>query len=237
MEIGLISKGSKLSDRDLAFIAAAVDIQMRDHFCPAWGLDPWPVVAYTNVPKGPVHPIWFADNLGDNGYLGYHTDVGGNIFGRALVQGFEASAITASHEALEMRMDPECTLWWPGDRQGELIAAEVCDAVEDTWYTIDVTIGTETRKVPVSNFVLPAWAFGESDRQDFLGRLPAYPKRSLTPGGYYIRQNPDGTTENVYGTHVRPYGIEAKTTDAVTRTGRRHGARLTLGAQPHAWMP
>ena len=98
------------------------------------------------------------------------------------ITGPDAISVTASHEALEMLADPAANEYsFNGFRL--MWAREVCDAVQASTYRI-VANGL---RVPVSNFVLPAffnpWADGPYDH---LGVLKE--PFSLAKGGYAILQ-------------------------------------------------
>jgi hypothetical protein len=96
------------------------------------------------------------------------------------ISGTDAISATVSHEALEMLADPSAAEYsFNGARL--MWAHEVCDAVQANTYRI-VARGF---RVPVSNFVLPAffnpWADGPYDHLGVL-REPF----SLAKGGYAI---------------------------------------------------
>jgi len=223
VEIALISESDRLNPVELAFQAAALDAQMRLHFAPAWGLEPWPVSAYAKLPTEHAslyHPMFVMDEIGAPDALGFHDDAAQFIYSRVLAPSDASDATTASHEACEERGDPTCDLWRPMP-DGRLVALEASDAVETTDYPITVTLNGETRTIRVSNFCLPDWwKAGSSGPWDYLGLLRG--PFQLLPGGYMIVQHQDGRTENVYADRAVGKLLAFKRADPMSRTSRRH---------------
>lgn len=225
MEIAFQNASKVLYERDLLFQIAAVDRQMREHFAQAWKMEPWPCNVYRDVnplPQGTYHPIFILDSIvGRSDILGDHSDVMNYIFGRVLARGSE-TGFTCSHEALEMELDPEVNLWVKRPSDGKLVAKEACDAVEDDFYEIDVTVAGETRKEKVSNFVFPSY-FDPNGRLpfDYMGLLRA----PFANRGYMIVRDPE--TDSVSFEFAR--GLDrggaahaaAKLDDELSRTHRR----------------
>jgi hypothetical protein len=129
-----------------------------------------------------------------------------------LAQDFAGTAVTLSHEVLETLIDPGADDWW--DRSnGTAIAAEVCDPVEGDTYDEPVTLGAETRSVPVSNYVLPMWPGGGNvpgapARFDRMGRLSA--PWTMTPGGYMVIEDANGNDSDVFARRVRHGGSDGE---------------------------
>lgn len=223
MEIAFLTSQSTLSARDLAFQILAVDVQMRRDFAPLWKMEPWPCVPYAVLPdqKDLFHPIFVMDNIGAPDALGFHDDILNFIYGRVITPPNLQDASTASHEAVEMRADPDCSRFAPmGD--GREVAVETGDPVEADAYPITVKIGNEARDILVSNFVLPAYFVpGSAGPWDFLGRLSG-PAPAMTPGGYLIVRDPgSGELSNVFSNHVAASRLAAKAADPHSRAGRR----------------
>lgn len=160
MEIAFEEKVSDLSDRNLVFMIEALNIQMREHFAPKWGFEPWPCKAYktlTGLPLGSFWPIAILPKLDTTGVAGYHDFMAGLVYGRVRWDGtFDGTSVTASHEALELRGDPYCNKWVPISSTKK-VAMEVCDPCEGDTYDIEIVIFGERRKVKVSDFVLPSY--------------------------------------------------------------------------------
>ena len=173
----------------LEAIAEALTIQVQRDFAPVWGVE---AAQFTVGGRG--DKIHFFDSAREADDFGWHvTDDRGlpyaHVFAAASIthgndwtKGAEAVSVTASHEALEMLADPRANEFcFDGKRR--LWAREVCDPVQSRAYRIL----TEDKRVPVSNFVLPAyfnpWADGPYDHL----RVLAEPF-SLDEGGYAVFQ-------------------------------------------------
>jgi hypothetical protein len=177
-------------------IAKALTIQLHRDVAPAWGLAPREVGVGGRGSK--VHVFDSSHAAGDAGYnvvgpdgLPYAHVYAGVAFeqGADWVHGADAISATASHEVLEMQVDPQAnTFCFKGFRT--LWAREVCDPVQDSTYTIRAG----GFAVAVSNFVLPAyfdpWAPGP---YDFLGHL--HTAFSLEHGGYAVVRSASATRE------------------------------------------
>jgi hypothetical protein len=182
--------------RVLNAIAKALTIQVERDFAPAWGVT---AVRFTVGGRG--DKIHFFDSAHEAGDMGWHIVDGhglpyAHVFtdpsisaGSDWITGPDSISSTASHEALEMLGDPAASdysfnsarLMW---------AHEVCDAVQANTYRI----AADGLRVPVSNFVLPAffnpWADGPYDH---LGVLKE--PFSIAKGGYAIVERATRTRE------------------------------------------
>jgi len=230
MEIAILNESSKLTTTDLAFIAAAVDYQMREHVAPAWGMEPWPVSAYTALPAAAdqLHPLFIMDSIGVPDALGDHNDVAGFIFERVLPPADPTDATVVSHECAEAFVNPTCNLFepMPGGRQ---IAREVGDPVEATGYPVQVTIDGVTRTIMVSNFVLPSFfQAGSKGPWDYMQQLSG--PFAMLGGGYEIIEDASGTVSDVFahGDRLRARLLAFKHADPRSRTSRIHALRAGL---------
>ena len=180
----------------LEAIAEALTIQVARDFAPAWGVT---AVRFTVGGRG--EKIHFFEDAHQAGDYGWHIVDGrglpyAHVFadpsfsaGSDWITGPDAISVTASHEALEMLADPAAGEYsFNGARL--MWAREVCDAVQADTYRI-VANGF---RVPVSNFVLPAffnpWADGPYDHLGVL-REPF----SIARGGYAILERATRTRE------------------------------------------
>lgn len=222
MEIAFTNAKSRFPELDLAFQVAAVDLQMRRDFAPAWGVEPWPCSAYRALPSQTdlFHPIFVMDDIGADA-LGYHDDVLNYIFGRVLTPEMATDATTSSHEAVEMRADPTCEEW-SAMADGREVAKETGDPVEADAYPVTVSVGGVERGLLLSNFVLPAYFDPLSKGPwDFMGLLSG-PAPAMTPGGYLILRDPrTGEISNIFSDRHAARHLAAKKADPTTRTARR----------------
>ena len=231
MVLAFLSRSKHFSATDLAFQAAACDLQMRQHFCLAWGLEPWACIAMgkiTAVPGELFHPVAFMDSIGEPGALGFHDDVAGYEYARVIVPADRADASTASHEAVEFRADQRCDQWRTM-ADGREVALETGDPVESDGYAVQVTIAGESRWITVSNFVLPAYFIpGSKGPWDYMHRLSG-PAPAMTPGGYLILRDPkSGEISQVFADRAAARHFALKKADPTSRLARR----LAKAAQP-----
>lgn len=219
-----ISRGkSAMTEEDLAFQIAAVDVQLRDHFCPAWGIDYWPAQSYLELPKQAdlYHPLFVMDDIELDGAAGYHDAILTYIYGRVVTPVDARDATVMSHEALELRGDPNCDLWAPM-AGGRLTAWEACDAVQGDSYPIVASIAGRSRPIEVSNFVLPSYFVpGSQGPWDWMGRLLG-PAPHMTPGGYIIARSPGSTNvEYIFADRGAARHASFRKADPHSRTARR----------------
>jgi hypothetical protein len=180
----------------LEAIAEALTTQVARDFAPAWHVQP---VEFTVGGRG--DKIHFFDSAHQATDYGWHiVDSDGQPYAHVFVgvslangsdwiTGSDAISMTASHEALEMLGDPAANEYCLDD-QRRLWSREVCDPVQETAYKIMTSRGD---RVPVSNFVLPAyfnpWGRGPYDHRKVLTQ-----PFSLAKGGYAVYQR--ATTEH-----------------------------------------
>ena len=248
MEIAFTEFKSGLSPRDLLFQVAAIDKQMREHFAPAYGLEPWPCTFYATLPDPTsppsYHPLFVSDDINAPGAAGFHDDIKSSdglldyIYGRVMTPTDPLDASTGSHESIEMRDDPTCDQYAPAPLpSGQLVADEPGDPVEADAYPIEVTIEGETRTILVSNFVLPSYFIpGSQGPWDYMGRLTG-PAPAMTSGGYLILMDPaSGQLSNLYADRAGARRFAARRIDPHSRTARRikkaHRAMLARMAPP-----
>jgi hypothetical protein len=173
---------------DLRGLDSALDKQMHRDFVPIWG---YPATLYaTEKPKPDEWQVVFLDDSDAANALGYHdlTKDGqpvSKVFVKTTVAAGQKVSVTASHELLEMMIDPGAQLW-AQNKNGWFYAYEMCDAVEEEEYEID--------GIEVSNFLFPSffesWHDPRSVQFDHLGKV-AQPFQTLQ-NGYQIVS--DGTS-------------------------------------------
>lgn len=193
--ISIVNRSRLLPDDACRRIAAACNVQLRDHVCPAWDRAPARVlfVARGGDALPGSMPVYVDDEPDIAGVLGYRKeDAAGAPAGRAFVRpilvhkggvlsGDLSVSAVVSHEVIESLIDPSCQLWSESG-EGVLIACEACDPVHGQSYGVQV----DGRTVSVADFVLPAWFDSDGPRDgvryDWLGTL-ARPFQ-LGPTGY-----------------------------------------------------
>jgi len=189
IQVAIINGSTVLTDNEVQAVVPDLQTQVHDHFAPAWGID----ADLVFVPTGDTPPAgawWLVifDNSDAPGALGYHdvTDEGlplGKVFAGTDQQFGLQWTVTASHELLEMLVDPEINLTvfiQPDMQTARLYAYEVCDACEADGF--GYRIGTTL----VSDFVLPAWfeSFRAPGSTKFDYQSQISQPFALLPGGY-----------------------------------------------------
>jgi len=149
------------------------------------------------VPGG--YPFYLVDEIPEApGALAYHTVEKGVPTGRigvlTTLKAHESVESATSHEAVELQCDIFCASWSFSARLGCLVATEACDPVQGDTYDIDVG-GT---KVPVSNFVTPAYFTDDpgGSQVDYLKTLTQ--SFDVARGGYQVQMKA-GRVHNVFG--------------------------------------
>ena len=115
-----------------------------------------------------------------------------------ILTGPHSISAATSHECIEATYDRNLAWWAWNVRAQKIVAAEVCDPVEEDAYTKNV----QGRDVAVSNFVYPAWfdaGAPAGSRFDQMQRLHA--PFSYSDGGYLIVYDPAWPDDDV---HVEP---------------------------------
>ena len=117
IKIAVFTRTKLISDSDLQTCVAALQTQITRDFAPAWGVD----AELVFVPQGKQPPpktwqVGVFDNSDQAGALGYHdlTDDGfplGKVFAATDAQYGSSWTVTASHEVLEMLIDPDINLY------------------------------------------------------------------------------------------------------------------------------
>jgi hypothetical protein len=190
---------TKVTAPQLEEMTQAINTQMQNDFCQAFGLTP---VNWSVLPAGSTaNPGDLVITLMDNdqsvpGALGYHSEQSSGVkFGSILVDPclqylgpnpLVSVAQCLSHECCEAAADIACDVWVLGT-DNNLWAQEVCDPVESATYTIG--------NVTVSDFVTPAF-FDDQPLAgasfDHLGMLKS--GFSIDHGGYAVQWAP-GTAQ------------------------------------------
>jgi hypothetical protein len=193
--IGFVNMATVQLGVDLGELLAALNKQLHEHFVPIWG---YPAKLYvTDKLKAGEWGLLFLDNADAADALGYHdiTKDGqpiSKVFVKSTIEAGQKVSVTASHELLEMLIDPGAQLW-AQNMNGAFYAYEMCDAVEDEEYLID--------DIAVSDFVYPSffesWHQPGSVQFDYLKRV-SRPFQTLQ-NGYQIVSDRKGIAHGMGG--------------------------------------
>ena len=196
IKVAVINASKTLTDAAVAAAVPVLQKQVTRDFAPQWGV-PADLLFVGAGKKPPAGSWWLVvlDDSDDAGALGYHdmTSEGlplGKVFaGTDQTYGLSWTC-TASHELLEMLVDPAINLTalvqTPFDPTvnvvGRAFAYEVCDPCEadGDGYKIDGVL--------VSDFVYPAWfePFRKKGSTKFDQRALLKEPLTLRPGGYMM---------------------------------------------------
>jgi hypothetical protein len=246
--VSIFNDSTVLTDAEVKKAADALQIQVSQHFEPAWGVDA--NVVFT--PKGEQPPAgswWLAilDDTDQAGALGYHdvTPDGlpmGKVFAKTDLDNHLSWTVTASHELLEMLGDPDVNLTafiQHAPTTGTLYAYEVCDPVEDDQY------GYAINGVTVSDFVLPSYfepntaGHTKGVKFDYRGELTkAVP--ALLSGGYLSEfdvRHGGGWTQKTAATEGQPHRGHLRMPVKGGRSDRRRRPRSDWGASTTRFVP
>lgn len=222
MLIAVINQSTLVSNIDVESMCKAVQIQLTQHVLPAWNLKSGTVEFYadkTQVPKNACI-VSILNNSMQEGALGFHSidndvidafifckpvlDNGGVVLYDAQNPQNVSVSSVLSHEVLETVGDPYANFWADGPEipQGSQYALELCDAVQENSYAINIsTDSTKPIWISVSNFILPSFFNPQGKNPDdfpfdYLHKLTA--PFSMTKGGYQILLQ-SGQSSQIFG--------------------------------------
>jgi hypothetical protein len=246
IEVDVINASTLVSDKDARRGIAALQSQLRKQFAPVWG-----VTADLNfvardrrdrAQKGAWQLVLLDER---NASYGYHelTREGlplGKVFLREALKTKTGWTVTASHELLELLVDPETTLGTLVEDRAlgpRVYTYEVCDPVQDDRFV------SEVDGVAVSDFVYPAWfepwrkrGSTRFDHAEKL-RLPFEVPRGCYAMFYDVKRRTwlDNWGGNVTPRLLVPQGNSDRISTPsgpVQRPGQRGGSRRALHAIP-----
>ncbi|MGH8093935.1 MAG: hypothetical protein ACREIF_10745 [Chthoniobacterales bacterium] len=188
IKIAFTNESTVLTDVQVKAAVPSLQKQVTGDFAPVWGVD----AGLSFIAKGVPIPsntwlIGVFDNSDQAGALGYHdlTDDGlplAKVFAGTDIEYKSSWTVTASHELLEMLVDPDINLFAFSQNGLEIFfyGYEVCDACEadEFGYKIDGVL--------VSDFVYPPWfeGFREKGSTQFDYRKKIKSPFEMLKGGY-----------------------------------------------------
>jgi hypothetical protein len=188
-QVALVSETQTVSSSDLGRVSAALQKQAVRDLGPIWEVQST-VDAFSKLEDVPLGywPVIVRDDINTPGAAGLHEDKDGQPF--ALVQASEGWSLTASHEVLEMLVDPFGSRLVAGQSpkrgQGRVeFLVEVCDPSEDSSFAYTVN------GVTVSDFYTPHYfdpVTNPSVRYSFTAAIKN--PRKVLKGGYLSWHDP-----------------------------------------------
>ena len=190
IEVSIVNACNAVSDDQCRALTDALQMQVSRDFAPVWNID----AKLSFVPNGekPAAGTWWLsilDNTDRAGVLGHHDltpdglPLGKSFAGTDIRYGYEWT-VTASHELLEMLVNPDLNLAILAHTQtgdSKLYAYEVCDPCEDDEDAYSIN------EIKVCDFVYPAYfqtfRTAGSTQFDHQNKLVA-PLPALLPAGY-----------------------------------------------------
>lgn len=160
IHVAIINASTVVPDHEVETAVPAFQTQVHRDFAPVWGVDA--EVSFVRHGHHPRSGAWWLvlhDHTNQADMDGLHelTNEGlplGKIYAQPAIESDGTWTVTASHELLEMLVDPDVNLAAQvshPDGRSTLYAYEVCDQCQDLAdaYHID--------GIAVSDFVYPAW--------------------------------------------------------------------------------
>jgi hypothetical protein len=188
-QVALVSDTASISPSELSTVAAALQKQATRDLGPVWNVAAT-VDAFGRLEDVPLGywPIIVRDDIHTPGAAGVHEDDAGQPF--ALVQSGDGWSLTASHECLEMLVDPFGRRLTAGQSpksgQGRVqFLVEVCDPSEDTAFAYIIN------GVLVSDFYTPKYFSTTANPFDRYSHSGAIKRpRQVLKGGYLSWHDP-----------------------------------------------
>jgi hypothetical protein len=203
-QLAIVPEAKNLDSDALGSVAAAIQKQISRDFAPIWELSAT-VDAFSSLEKVPLGYWPIIVTMRDLGSEeGVHLDKDGQPY--SLVEMSETWSVTASHECLELLVDPYLNRITasvsPADQSRVEYLVEVCDPCQAA------THGYTVNGVLVSDFFTPRYFDPEATtgaQYSFTGRVQA--PRAVLEGGYLSWKDP------VSGDWWQRQGVGGKTVD------------------------
>jgi len=189
---------------DFTALIKAMQAYVDQHIAPVWGT-PAKLVKSTDYIKG-AWAIVFLDDADQPGALAYHdlTPDGlpqSKVFVRTTLADGELVSVSASHELVEMLVDPAINLLSTGPDEKLVYAYESADPVEALSFPVN--------GIPMSDFVYPAYfeVFHKPGSVTFDHMKKVTKPFQILSGGYQIIFK-GGEWTQVFGSAAKKRGFE-----------------------------
>jgi hypothetical protein len=190
-QVALVSESAQIPSGDVLKVSAALQKQATRDLAPIWEVSATvdPFDKLEDVPPG-YWPMIVMDDIGVPGAAGVHEDKDGQPFALITAGNLDTWALTASHEAIEMLVDPQGNRVVSGDSpmegQGRVsFLVEPCDPSEAADF------GYSSNGIFVSDFYTPHFfdpVVAAGVRYSFTGAIKE--PHQVLKGGYLSWKDP-----------------------------------------------
>lgn len=209
---------NEISHSQLSDVAGALQRQATEDLLAAWTHVPISVLAVADPNKIPhgYNRIEVRDDIQEPGAAGYHTDLNGQPY--ALVQFDSGWALTASHEFVEMAMDPlggslyrapspdPALAHVPKYKKVVRILNELADPCEGSQYSYPIN------GIQMSDFITHNYGNGTHGPFSHTGAIKY--ARQVLPDGYISWEELDGTWKQLTNWNGPQVHVLGKRTEA-----------------------
>lgn len=227
MQLYLFNRSTKVSLSDVNAMVLAVNMLLVQ-FCNAWQIASSTITYKTGSPTTGMKYVFYLVDQDPSaiGALAYHTETTSSIYvgyvlcktilnyGGVILYKDKKTPTVASalfHEITETLIDPTVNIWWQINGR-QMVAAEVCDPVQNNIVLQQVIIASKVVNVGLSDFVYPAWLDPYApvgSRFNYMNTLTR--PFSMSSGGYLILLTiTNGNISYIFGTKVPGWQKEAK---------------------------
>lgn len=197
--IACFNKATVALGVDLDALIAAMQAYVNNFVAPVWGT-PAKLVKTTDFQKG-AWAMVFLDNADQPGALAYHdlTPDGlpiSKVFVKTTLDDKQLVSVSASHELVEMLVDPAINMLTTGPNPKIIYAYESADPVEETDFPVN--------GIAMSNFVYPAYfeTFRKPGSVQFDHMEKVNKPFQILSGGYQIILK-NGKWTQVFGSEAK----------------------------------
>lgn len=197
--LAIIHDCTCVSPADLESFSGALGTAFREHFDPIWGTQT--TVMFVAPGETPPPRAWFIyvqdePPAAEAADLGFHTNTGqpvAYVFAKAAIDGGYPWSVPLSHEAFEMRGNPNTDTTDPMTRDGVagMTMQETCDACQDPRWGVQVA-GADGRMWLVSAILCPAWFDPSGEAPYSYPVIPQIDAAGKMASGGYVAFKPDG---------------------------------------------
>jgi hypothetical protein len=180
-------------------LVTAMQKYVSDYLAPVWGT-PAKLITSTDFVKD-AWAIVFLDTADQPGALAYHdlTPDGlpiSKVFVKTTLDDKELVSVSASHELVEMLVDPAINMWTTGPEAKIMYAYESADPVEEVTFKVD--------GIEMSDFVFPAYfeVFRKPNSVQFDYCKKVTKPFQILSGGYQIVFK-NGKESQVFGSKAK----------------------------------